>query len=124
MRDRCTRSLRGRYAAVAGGAPHSVSSTALQSSPRLLTAQRGEAAPGQHIVAAAAIVGDQLFLPFDCTPVPHTPTISACGASGIDSTFSSTIETCQCDGVSAASVARPSGGLIARLRGRIFLPAA
>src|SRR5581483_5431244 len=49
--------------------------------------------------------------------MPHTPTMSASGASGTDSTFSSTIATCHCGGHRAASVASPSGGLIARLPG-------
>src|SRR5215469_4154830 len=51
--------------------------------------------------------------------MPQTPTISASGAKGMDSMFSSTISTSQSGGQRAASVARPSGGLIARLPGRI-----
>ena len=49
--------------------------------------------------------------------MPHTPTMSASGSSGTDSTFSSTMLTCQWPGVSAASVASPSGGLSVRLLG-------
>ena len=59
-------------------------------------AQRGEAAAGHDVVAAAADstpsarAGVRI-----CTPMPHTPMRSASGASGTDSTFSSTISTCQ-----------------------------
>src|SRR5512135_1803450 len=45
--------------------------------------------------------------------------MSASGASGIDSMFSSTISTLHDGGQSAASVARPRGGLIARFDGRM-----
>src|SRR5436190_4950423 len=51
--------------------------------------------------------------------MPQTPMMSARGARGTASTFSSTISTSHDGGVSAASVASPRGGLTARLRGRI-----
>jgi len=50
--------------------------------------------------------------------MPQTPTMSACGSNEIGSMFSSTISTSQCGGHSAASVARPSGGFMARLLGK------
>src|SRR5574341_1498626 len=51
--------------------------------------------------------------------MPPMPMRSARGASGSGSTFSSTISTSQCGGHSAATVARRSGGLSARLPPRI-----
>src|ERR1043166_8214734 len=53
--------------------------------------------------------------------MPHRPTTSASGRSGIGSMFSSTIVTSQCAGHSAARVASPSGGLTARWPDKIAL---
>jgi len=50
--------------------------------------------------------------------MPQTPMMSARGLSGMLSMFSSTISTSQFCGESAATVARPSGGLTVRLLGR------
>src|SRR5581483_7798944 len=50
--------------------------------------------------------------------MPQTPMMSACGLRGIDSMFSSMISICQSSGESAATVARPRGGLTVRLLGR------
>ena len=52
--------------------------------------------------------------------MPQMPMRSARGARGRDSMFSSTISTSQPGGQSAASVARPSGGFIARLPDNIL----
>src|ERR1035437_8162991 len=52
--------------------------------------------------------------------MPQMPMMSARGAGGRDSRFSSTISTFQSGGQNAANVARPSGGFIARLPDNIL----